>query len=216
LEKSTESQNEIAQTITQNGPEVKPAASAMPENSKPTNSMLASITRRSTRRSTRTVSAKDKSRSILRRPHKTEWIRTREGWQTEVIFLEHHDEQRTYLISVDVAESNEIIASKCTEGTLLGAINLDGDVFLLPVKDGDSNWASSLAGAIEESTTNWVQIQSNRAEGMYEHRIPDEPVAEPVWPDKSWDDVLAASLTKDLVIDSVDHPIIQRILHARM
>ena len=169
--------------------------------------LLAKATRSKTARKIRKVV--QRGGSSIRRPQKTEWFRTREGWAACVYLVE--DQGETYVVSEAVAEE---LGDRCTEGALHGAINLMGDLFLLPVKSTDHQSSTSLAEAVATAETNWVQTRWIKGEGLYSCDTPDEAVGDPVWPKRTWDDIFEASV-KSRFIDSVEHEVIQRILHAR-
>ena len=57
----------------------------------------------------------------------------------------------------------------------------------------------------------WTRITANMAIGAYEVFEAVGQLPEPVWPDKSFGEILEIAF-RGRIIDSADHPVVQRLL----
>jgi hypothetical protein len=170
------------------------------------------IERLERKKTARKIKGKPRGGSAIRRPGNNDWFRTREGWITPVYLLRSDDGSGDYIVSEDVAEE---LGDRCYPGYLVGVITLHGDVLLVPMRDSDNDWATSLHEAVTASEHTWVQVVANQRTGRYDWSVPSEPVDEPVWPKRTWEEIFDAS-TKGRYIDSLDHEIVQRVLYAKI
>jgi hypothetical protein len=162
----------------------------------------------------RNVKPKAKGRSPIRRPGKGEWFRTRPDMQMPVYLLSDDAGMNELVVDDEVAEDELLEEDLCYEAVLHAACNLHGDIFLIPTKLDDSDASTSLREAVEASQEQWVRAAWSSSARQYGWSVADEAVKEPVWGDRSWREIYNASV-KGRFIDSVDHVIVQRVLHAK-
>lgn len=90
-----------------------------------------------------------------------------------------------------------------------------GDVSLWPIglpgPDGRINrWNHTAMQCAEYAKTRWVSLQSNRNVGAYQPIFPEDKLPDPVWPDKTFNELLKIAFEPYLITDP-DHPIVKRI-----
>ena len=99
--------------------------------------------------------------------------------------------------------------------TVFTAINRQGVVFLWPVRlpapdDRKSAWQRSLWEAAEVAMEKWLRVKANMSLGAYEITIARGEMAEPTWPELSFQE-LARIAYRDRMITSLDHPVVKRL-----
>lgn len=162
----------------------------------------------------RVIKPRTRGRSPIRRPSKGEWFRTRPDMQMPVYLLTDDAGFDELVVDDDVAEEELLDEELCYEGVLHAACNLHGDIFLIATKLDESDGSTSLREAVEASQNEWVRAQWSKSGRIYNWSVADEAVKDPVWGDRSWQEIFNAAV-KGRFIDSVDHVIVQRMLHGR-
>jgi hypothetical protein len=99
--------------------------------------------------------------------------------------------------------------------TIYTAINRQGIVFLWGVRlsspdDRKNEWHKSAREAAELAMTEWVRVKSNMSLGAYEMTVSDKPIAEPEWPELSFQELLRIAY-RDRIIATCDHAVIKRL-----
>ena len=94
-------------------------------------------------------------------------------------------------------------------------INRQGVVFLWPLKlpddTGRSNrWHDSAMDAAERAAKSWIRLQADMSLGAYQLFEAQGDLPDPEWPEESFRDLLAIAF-KDRYIDTLDHPVLQRL-----
>jgi hypothetical protein len=96
-------------------------------------------------------------------------------------------------------------------------INKRGTVFLwaarLPGSDNrlGRRWHESALEIAEHAKGLWVKMQGKRDLGAYELFKAKGDLGEPQWPDKPLRDLLRLAFKGDLLINSVDHPVLREL-----
>jgi len=150
----------------------------------------------------------------VRKPSPQDFVRVHPDPQMRGNFplVELKDEREEYVIAGPlVAELVGEFVSK----TLYTAISRQGVVSLWPVRlpdpDGrEMEWHRSAREAAEMAMSRWVRIKSNRALGAYEIFEAQGCIAEPVWPDLNFQEIIRIAF-RDRLITSLDHPVIKRL-----
>jgi hypothetical protein len=91
-----------------------------------------------------------------------------------------------------------------------------GTLFLwavpLPTADGRENpWHKTARIAVELSEKEWVRMVANMGAGCYDILVAPPGLSEPAWPEASLADLLRVAFGNGRLIDTVDHPVIQRL-----
>jgi len=99
--------------------------------------------------------------------------------------------------------------------TLFTAINRQGVVFLWPVRlptpdDRKTEWARSQREAAEVAMAKWTRMKANMSLGTYEITIAESVVAEPEWPELTFQELVRIAY-RDRMITSIEHPVIKRL-----
>jgi hypothetical protein len=151
----------------------------------------------------------------VRKPLKTEFFRVRAGeaWRLQTMILELKEEGETFLVTPPVWDA---VPELLRPAMLHTAIDRRNNVFLIPVPlpgpDGRRNsWHQSLADVMALAETNWVRIAANKAIGGYDPLVAGTALAEPDWPDTSFQELIQTAF-RDRLIQSIDHPVITQLL----
>jgi hypothetical protein len=58
--------------------------------------------------------------------------------------------------------------------------------------------------------TRWIRMKANMSLGAYEITVAESVVADPVWPDLSFQELVRIAY-RDRMITTLDHPVIKRL-----
>jgi hypothetical protein len=99
--------------------------------------------------------------------------------------------------------------------TLFTAINRQGVLFVWPVSvpalDAKQlEWWRSMREAAEFAMHSWVRVKANMDLGAYEIFEAGSLMADPVWPEISFQEILRIAF-RDRIIDRIDHPVVKRL-----
>lgn len=148
----------------------------------------------------------------VRKPNRQEWVRVHPGEDMcfPAAVLKQKDENESYILNVALRDELE---GEWMPVTLYLATNRQGVVFLWPVRlpgeDGRLDpWNQSATEAVSLAMTGWVRVASNRSLGAYEVFQPTSTFPEPIWPEKTIDDLVTIAF-RNRVIESADHPILR-------
>jgi hypothetical protein len=155
------------------------------------------------------------TRVPVRKPIKQEFFRVRPGeaWRFQAMILELKEESETYLLSSSLWS---VMPELLRPAVLHTAADRRNNVFLIPVPlpgtDGRRNsWHESLAEVVEKAETRWVRSVANKAVGGYDMLVAEGNLAEPEWPDITFDELIKIAF-RDRVITTEDHPVIRQLL----
>jgi hypothetical protein len=151
----------------------------------------------------------------VRKPHKTEWFRVRQGdqWRIDTTIFETEGLDRaTYLVAPDLRGE---FGSSLSTVTLLLCVNRAGDPFLwrikLPNSDGRTNpWTQSALRAAAMAEQKWCRLEPNMGAGCYDLYETASEWPEPKWPDLSLHEILRVGF-RDRLIDRADHVLLQEL-----
>src|SRR5262249_30002662 len=87
--------------------------------------------------------------------------------------------------------------------------------FLWPVRypspdDRRNDWARSAREAAELAMTRWVRMKANRDLGAYDVFKAESVMADPVWPELSFQQLIKTAF-RDHIIADINHPFIRRL-----
>ena len=148
----------------------------------------------------------------MRKPNKTEFVRVHPEMYFETMFLELKEENENYLISPHLLPDVHGIAFPVS---LRLTVNRSGVWFLwpcrLPDEDGRiGTWAESAAEAAETAIDRWVSMRANRGLSAYDIRLGSENLSEPVWPDKTIEELIEIA-SRGRFIGDYEHPVFKRL-----
>ena len=122
------------------------------------------------------------------------------------------DEQLTFVVTNDIADSlpGVVVAKE-----LVPTISRQGTLFLWPLRiPGEhgrvDNWLTSAKEAAVHAVHAWVRVQANMDLGAFEMYEAMGAIPDPEWPQLTMDEIVRIAV-KGRVIDSLDHPVIQKL-----
>ena len=152
----------------------------------------------------------------VQKPNRQHYFRTRidAEYRMPMAILELKEERETYAVVPNVAAA---LPGETRIVELRLCLTRKGDLYLwpvpLPAPDGRENaWHKTARAAAELAETKWVRVVANMGAGCYDIRIADPGVPEPVWPDESFAELLRVAFGGGFLIDSINHPVLQRLL----
>jgi|SRR5215469_10978179 len=151
----------------------------------------------------------------VRKPNSQDWVRVHPAadYRMEFAFIELKDDRELYLIHPNVAAD---VSNETFSATLFTAINRQRVVFLWPVRlpaaDGrELDWHRSARQAAELAMTRWIRVASNMSLRAYEIVEATGNIAEPEWPEHTFQDLLRVAFPRDRFVGSLDHPVLKRL-----
>jgi hypothetical protein len=149
-----------------------------------------------------------------RRPSAQDFIRVRSeaAFRDNFAMIELKDDREDYLVRPELVPE---LRNEVSYVTIFTAINRQGVLSLWPVKlvtpDSKRNdWARSAREAAELAMTKWIRLKANMSLGAYEIHVAESEMADPVWPDLSFTELLRIAY-RDRMITSLDHPVVKRL-----
>jgi hypothetical protein len=150
----------------------------------------------------------------VRKPHKQDFVRVHpnKDYRADVLLIELKEDRETYLVGGSMFDE---LATEAEPFTLFTGINRQGVVFLWPVRlptpDGKViEWHRSLREAAETATGRWTRIKSNMSLGAYETTVAESAIADPAWPEASFQELIRIGF-RDRLIDVATHPVVKRL-----
>jgi hypothetical protein len=151
----------------------------------------------------------------VRKPNRQEFVRVHPSadYRADFAMIELKDErEEEYIVRGDLIGE---LAGEIAPKTLFTAINRQGVVFLWPARlpdpDGRPNeWHRSRREAAEIAMTRWVRVVGNMALGAYEITVAESVMAEPVWPELPFQELIRLAF-RDRLITTIGHPVIKRL-----
>ena len=154
----------------------------------------------------------------VRRPGRAEFFRVHPdpAYALDWVVLERDDEmdRETYWVTQQFRGELE---DELKRVRVFTCINKRGTVFLwsakLPSLDSaiGRRWAESALEIADYAKTAWVKMAGKRDLGAYEMFKARGDLGEPVWPDKTLDELLRLAFKGDRLIDSLDHPVLREL-----
>ena len=150
------------------------------------------------------------------KPSKEWWVRVHpdHDYRVETAVIELKEDNETYLVEPSLWPELAM-ESTFSPRALFTAINLRDVTFLWPVRlpgpDGKlDQWSRSRLKAAQMAASQWVRVEPNMSLGAYEVSETSANLAEPQWPDVTFDKLLELAF-KDRYIDSLDHPVLRQL-----
>ena len=152
----------------------------------------------------------------VKKPSKEWFVRTHPdpAYRLQTAVLELKEDRETYLVAPGLWPE---LASDPTFSprVLVTAINRQGVLFLWPIRlpgaDGKiDDWSRSALDAADEAKSRWVRITANMSLGAYDVAVASGQVAEPEWPDITFQEIIKIAF-RDKMISDWNHPVLRRL-----
>ena len=151
----------------------------------------------------------------VRKPNRQEYFRTRADadYRVPMAILELKEEREVYAVIPAVAAA---LPEETRAVELRVCISRAGNIFLwpvpLPTVDGRENaWHTTARAAAELGEKSWVRMVPNMGAGCYDVWAASSAISDPVWPKETLSDLLRIAFGNGRLIETIDHPVIQRL-----
>lgn len=149
-----------------------------------------------------------------RKPKRQEWVWVHPdpAYRMQAAILEDEENRETYLVLPGiVGELPGMVVPK----ELVVAITRQNVLLVwplrLPGEDGRQDaWMQSALEAAALAQTSWIRIAANMSLGAYDIFRPDGELAEPEWPEISFDEIIRIAF-RGRIIETTENPIVQRL-----
>jgi hypothetical protein len=150
----------------------------------------------------------------VKRPSPQDFVRVHPapGYRENFAMVDLKDDREEYLVLPAILPdlSGEVVLK-----TIFTAINRQGVTFLWPVRlpardDRRTDWPRSAREAAELAMTRWVRMKANMSLGAYEITTTESVIADPVWPELSFQELVSIAF-RGRIITTLDHPVIKRL-----
>jgi len=152
----------------------------------------------------------------VQKPNKQSYVRVHPSPELRipVALLELKEERETYVVAPNVAEQ---IPGEVRRVEIRLGVTMQGTAFLWPVplppaERADNSWNATARTAADWAETDWVRMTPNMSAQHYDVLVSQTAAADPVWPDKSLGELLTIAFGNGRLIDSLEHPVIRRLL----
>jgi hypothetical protein len=149
-----------------------------------------------------------------RRPSPQDFVRVHPdpAYRENFAVIDLKDDRENFLVRPEVLPE---LLGEVTFKTIFTAINRQGIVFLWPVRlpapdNRKTDWPRSAREAAEMAMTRWIRMKANMSLGAYEISVAESVIADPVWPELSFYELLSIAY-RDRMIMSLDHPVVKRL-----
>ena len=152
----------------------------------------------------------------VRKPNRQEFFRVHpdDGHALHMAVLELKSEREIYAVVPEVAMA---LPGETRIVTLATTINRQGNLFLWPVplpsEDGRQlAWHTSAREAAALARDRWVRMVANMSGGYYDIWEAEGTIADPQWPEHTFQQLLKTAFGGGGLIDSEDHPVLKLLL----
>jgi hypothetical protein len=152
----------------------------------------------------------------IRKPNRQEYFRTRPDadYRMHVAIIELKEEREIYVLVPEVAAA---LPGETRVVDLRLCVTRTGSMYLwpvpLPTPDGRENaWHKTAREAAEIAENKWVRMAANMGAGCYDVFTAPEALSAPRWPDENFPDLLRVAFGGGRRIDSIEHPVIKRLM----
>ena len=149
-----------------------------------------------------------------RRPSPQDFIRVHPApeYRENFALIDLKDDREDFLVRPEILPD---LATEVVYKTIFTAINRQGVVFLWPVRlptsdDRKSDWHRSAREGAEMAMSRWIRLKPNMSLGANEITPAGIVMAEPVWPELSYEELLRIGY-RDRMITMLEHPVILRL-----
>jgi hypothetical protein len=150
----------------------------------------------------------------VRKPSPQDFCRVNpaEEYRDNFAMIDLKDDREEYVVHSTILPE---LTGEVVYKTVFTAVNRQGVVFLWPVRIEASDerktaWPRSAREAAEMAMTKWIRMKANMSLGAYEITVAETTIADPVWPEVSFQDLVRVAF-RERVITTLDHPVIKRL-----
>ena len=148
-----------------------------------------------------------------RKPSPQDFVRVHPSpdYRENFAMIDLKDDREDYLVRPELLPD---LAGEVVYKTIFTAINRQGVVFLWPIRlptpdDRKSEWLRSAREA-EMAMRRWIRLKANMSLGAYEIAMAESVMAEPVWPEFSYQELVRIAY-RDRMIATLDHAVVNRL-----
>jgi hypothetical protein len=151
----------------------------------------------------------------IRKPNRHEFFRTQPNaetmWLSTRVFVDR-EEKEVFFVTPSMREA---LVGEIKPVLLVTTITRQSVLLLwpltLPTEDTRrSGWFDSARDAAELAKTKWTRMAANMSLGGYRIYQAEGQLSEPVWPDKTMNQIMEIAF-RDRIVDSQNHPVIRRL-----
>ncbi len=155
----------------------------------------------------------------VRKPHRQEFIRVKPGEENRLLtyVMEDKDFRDSYLVQPQLWQTLlDRLPGDMVAKVLFVTLNRQNILSVWPIRppgpDGRiDEWnRTAMEGALM-AQERWIKVSSNIALGAYELTPAPGNIADPQWPDITFKEIVNIAF-KGKVIDTMEHPVIRRLL----
>jgi hypothetical protein len=150
----------------------------------------------------------------VKKPSPQDFVRVRpeEEYRENFAMIDLKDDREEYLVHQTIMPE---LTGEFVYKTVFTAVNRQGVVFLWPVRiqaddERKTEWPLSARKAAELAMTKWVRMKANMSLGAYEITVAETIIADPVWPELSFQDLVRVAF-RERIITTLDHPVVKRL-----
>ena len=151
----------------------------------------------------------------VRKPNRQEFIRIHPdlSMRLETALLELKEDRQTYLVDPSLWPA---LPGETVPKILYTAITRQNVLMLWPVRLPDEtgrldDWNAAAHEAAKRAETNWLRVAANMPLGAYDVFEALGQFPDPEWPDISFERLLEIAF-RGRFIDSLDHPVVRKLL----
>ncbi len=155
---------------------------------------------------------------LVRKPDRQTFVRVHPeaSWRLETAVLELKDERETFVVKPELWPD---LSGELVPKVLLTTVNRQGVISLWPIRlpgqDGrHDEWNRSALEAAHLAMRGWVRVAANMSLGAYEVFQATADLPPPEWPEEGFQHLVDVAF-KDRFIQTLDHPVIQRLRGTR-
>jgi hypothetical protein len=152
----------------------------------------------------------------VEKPHRNSFVRVHPGpdYRKILAIFDDREDRSTFLLTPEIAAE---LPGDTKIVDLRTAISRTGNVFLWPVPtpsdDGRENsWNATQREAADRAEKGWIRMCANMSLGAYDVFEATGSLPEPVWPQKSFQELIKVAFGGGKLVSDTDHPLIDRLL----
>jgi hypothetical protein len=150
----------------------------------------------------------------VKKPSPQDFVRVHPApeYHENFAMLDLKDDREEYLVHPAILPE---LTGEVVYKTVFTAVNRQGVVFLWPVRlpapdDRKTEWPRSQREAAELAMTQWIRMKANMSLGAYEINVAESVIADPVWPELSFPELVRVAFRERIIV-TLDHPVIKRL-----